>query len=405
MGIAAWSARKEMPGVAVGIAFFGIAIFPTSNIVTTDLVVMLSERFLYVPLLGLALAAGAFGEAVARSGERERAGLFVAACGAVLACGSLSARHAADFQDEDRFWDRELALHPESLDALRFRIQRETEKKHFAKALGFVAGAEKTAATEYPQTGFELDFIVEGVELSVATVPDHDTKTLVAADDFLTALLGGKTGVAAIETQALAVRLPLGGATLKKRIDKKKPQLLALRAGIRSRLVDDERAVALADNAVSLCPGCLDVGRTAAVVVARAGQYDRAERLLDDLARVTGEPALASTLAALRIAERAAGEAEAAHDAAAKLQHRAMSLCALEAWGRAFDVLAPARAEIERAPAFAIGFAELAWRAGEFKVAREVLTSLMPPDAAEKTTRAWSTKMGWIEEKEDPIPL
>ena len=40
----------------------------------------------------------------------------------------------------------------------------------------------------------------------------------------------------------------------------------------------------------------------------------------------------------------------------------------------------------------------LAWRAGEFKVAREVLAKVMPADAAERTTRGWSAKMGWIDE-------
>jgi hypothetical protein len=405
LAIAVWTTRKDKPGVAAGVAFFAITIFPTSNVVSTDLTMMLSERFLYVPLLGLALAAATIGASIVRSGEPQRAALFVAACASVLACGALASRHASDFQDEERFWTRELSLHPDSLEALRFQIRRETENKHFAKALGFVALAEKAAAGEYPQTGFELDFIVQGVELSVAAVPDHDTKTLLAADDFLAKLAAGVAGTAALETRALAVRLTLGGTTLAKRIDEKKPQVLALRAGIRSRLVDDEAALGLADAALSLCPGCSDVGRTASLVVARAGRFDRAERILDGVARLGSEAPVAATRTALRAAERSAAEADASLDPATKLQLRATALCALEAWGRAFDVLAPARAEIERAPAFAMGFAELAWRAGEFDVARQVLATRLPPDAADKTTRAWSTKMGWIEEKAEPIPL
>ena len=72
-------------------------------------------------------------------------------------------------------------------------------------------------------------------------------------------------------------------------------------------------------------------------------------------------------------------------------------------------LFAPFRADIERAPPFALAFSELAWRAGEFAVAREVLASLMPPQAAEETTRSWSLKMDWIDapraEKTEPIPL
>jgi hypothetical protein len=173
--------------------------------------------------------------------------------------------------------------------------------------------------------------------------------------------------------------------------------------------VDDRAATELAGAAQASCPGCFDIGRAAAIVFARAGQYDRGQQTLDALARFTGEPVVAATRAILRSAERVSNEADAAEEPAVKLQLRATALSTLEAWGRAFDVLAPARSEIERAPVFAIGFAELAWRAGEFGVARDMLARLMPPDAAERTTRQWSNKMGWIdatrEEKDVLVPL
>jgi hypothetical protein len=398
--------RKRAPGVAMGIALFAVTLLPTSNVVTTDLVALLSERFLYVPLLGLAFAvtAAALG---ARGGERATGALVVAACVAVLSLGVLSARRAADFQDEERFWARELGLHPDSLEALRFHIQLEAKQKRFAKALEYVARAQRAAAREYPQTGFELDFIVQGVELSVATVPDHDARSLHAADEFLAAILDGRS--AALATKSLAVELPMGGPTLARRVDRERPRMLALRAGIASRSLDDRSALELAAAAHSLCPGCFDVGRTAAIVAARAGQYERAAQILDAVARFTGEPVVASTRALVRSSERTASEADATEERSARLQLRATALCTLEAWGRAFDVLAPARADIERAPPFALAFAELAWRAGEFAVAREVLASLMPARTAEDTTRGWSLKMGWIDaprsEKAEPIPL
>ena len=108
--------------------------------------------------------------------------------------------------------------------------------------------------------------------------------------------------------------------------------------------------------------------------------------------------AIAGTRAILMTAGRSRDEAARASDDASKLQLRATELCSLEAWGRAYEVLEPARSEIEKAPAFASGFAELAWRAGEFKTAREILASSMPADVVDRTTRGWSAKMGWIEE-------
>jgi hypothetical protein len=407
--LAALAARKRWPGVTAGIAFFLVTIFPTSNVVTTDLTMMLSERFLYVPLLGISLALATAGVAVARLGARAEVALVGATCATTLAFGVLASRHAADFQDEERFWARELSLHPESLEALRFHIRHEMEGKHFGRALEFVARAQKAAARDYPQTGFELDFVVQGVELVSAMAPDRDTKTLNAVDHFLSTLTTGLSGVASLQVHALAVQLPLGGSTIAERLDKQRPHVLALRAGIKSRVADDPSALELADAAYRLCPGCFDVGRTAAFVQARAGRFDGGQQILDSVARFTGEPMVATTREVLRSAERAASEATKARDEAVRMELRARALATLEAWGRAFDVLAPAKSEIAEAPAFALGFAELAWRAGEFGVARQLLVNLLPPDAVERTTRAWSQKMGWLDvpggQKEDPLPL
>ena len=76
---------------------------------------------------------------------------------------------------------------------------------------------------------------------------------------------------------------------------------------------------------------------------------------------------------------------------------RATELATLQAWGRAYDVLSPYKEEIVKAPNFALGFAELAWRAGEFDVAREVLGGWMPASEIEDTTMGWSRKMGWVD--------
>jgi len=383
------AARKKAPGVTVGIALFGLTIFPTSNVITTDMITMLSERFLYVPLLGLVLAGASLAVSAAR-GERQRLALAAAACAAVLTFGVVAARRAADFQDEERFWARELALHPESLEALRFAIQTETDKKHLAKALELVARGRTLAAKDYPQTGGELDFIVQGVELALMATPDHDAPSLDSIDDFLRTVSMGGQAVASLELRLLRIRIPLDGAAVAKRVDKLRPRVLALRAAIESRVADDAGAIELAETAHARCPGCLDVGRVAALVNARAGRYERAERILDTVAGFAGEPAVAATRALLRSAQDAGGAAAASSEEAIRLHLRATELCTLEAWGRAFDVLATARTEIEQAPAFALGFAELAWRAGEFKVAQEVLARSEERRVGKECRSRWS---------------
>jgi hypothetical protein len=387
-----------MPGVAMGIAFFAVTILPTSNVVSTDMMTLLSERFLYVPLLGLVFAGAALAMRV--TAQQARRAVIAAASTAAVAFAFVAARRAADFQDEERFWARELALHPESLEAQRYQIDREVKRKRFQKALTLAARAQATAAREYPQSGLELDFMVQGVQVLLSLLPDHNAKALRAVDDFLAAISSGTAST--LDMGALHMQLPAGNPRFAKRIDKQRPRFDALRAGIKSRLSDDATALELAGEARALCPGCSDVGRAAAIVAAIADRFDAAERTIDSVARFTGESAVAETRKMLRSAVRANEQAASTTIEAARLQLRATAFCELEAWGRAYDVLAPARAEIEQASEFAPGFAELAWRAGEFRTAREVLAKWMPPDAAERTTRGWSIKMGWIDPDEGP---
>jgi hypothetical protein len=58
-------------------------------------------------------------------------------------------------------------------------------------------------------------------------------------------------------------------------------------------------------------------------------------------------------------------------------------------------VLAPHEADIAHAPKFAVGFAELAFRAGEPAVARRVLAASTSPAEIDVLIADWSVKMGW----------
>jgi hypothetical protein len=137
------------------------------------------------------------------------------------------------------------------------------------------------------------------------------------------------------------------------------------------------------------------VTRISALVSARAGRYERANAMLDHVVLAANEELVSETRKLVGAAERAGQGAARAENPAVRLQLRATELSMLEAWGRAFDVLAPAVGEIKQAPEFAVGFAELAFRAGEFEVARDVLAARMTEQETERTTAAWSKKMGW----------
>jgi hypothetical protein len=316
---------------------------------------------------------------------------------AAVALDVVAARHAADFADERDFWNRELALHPRSLEALRFRIADESLEKNFDKALALTAEAQQTAVHYYQGSGFELDFIVQGVQLLLVKTPDHDTKALRAVDRFLESALDRQRTSAELALASVHIAVGLDNPMTRARIQAQRPLINGLRAATKSRLVEDAVALDLSEEAHRECPGCVQVGRISALVAARAGQYDRSYRFLDEVALWTSPEAVLETRNLLRGAEASGKDAASATDEARRLQLLATELSTLEAWGRAFDVLAPAIDAIRKAPDFALGFAELAWRAGEFRTARDVLSTMMPPPAIAATTEQWSRKMGWID--------
>jgi len=393
--------RKRMPGVAIGVGFYLVAVLPTSNVVTTDMITMLSERFLYVPVLGIALAIGTVLQVVAVSDARPswRRAWLGACLGAAVMLGVLAARRSYDYADEDRFWSRERQLHPESLPAFWYTIGKEAEAKHFERALGLAVTGQQIAAHYYHRLGYEHDFIAQGVELMLCLLPDHATKSLSTIDDFFRSELDPNARSAHLALGPMQVNLvwlPEKWASGRMKI--LSPRMVQMRAAIASRVGNDERAAKMALEAYDACPGCIDIGKISALILGRAGRYDDAERVLASVVAWTSESVVADTRDLIRKARAARALADSA-EGAEKLQQRATELATLEAWGRAYDVLAPAKEAIKQAPDFAMGFAELAWRAGEFAVAREVLSALGLQDRAESITRGWSTKMGWTKKE------
>jgi hypothetical protein len=393
-----WIMRKRQPGVSVGVAFYLLMLLPTSNVVPTGMATMLSERFLYIPLLGLSLAVGVVLATMAAKSSKHFA---VAATACVIGCvalGIVAARHAADFSDERAFWDRELALHPHSLEALRFKIGDESKEHHFDKALELTARAQQTTVAYFPGTGYEIDFIVLGVQLTLLKIPDHDATSLKMIDRFLESLLDPQSKTADLSLGALHIVVALENQTkVLARVAVQRPLIDCIRSAVQSRLVNDSQALDLAELAQRECPGCTQIARIAALIAGRAGRYDVGNRFLDGVANWTSATDVLDTRKVLSDAEDSGKASMAAEDEPHRLQLRATELATLEAWGRAYDVLAPQVDAIRHAPQFAMGFAELAWRAGEFRTARDVLSGMMPPTAVAATTEQWSRKMGWID--------
>ncbi len=381
--------RRRAPAVTVGLALWLGTLVPVSNLVLMGMSTLVAERFLYLPSLGAALV---FAHVVFALAERRRAAIALASA-LVLACAFASARRSFDFADEAAFWAHERSLHPEALEPRRFAIARAAEERRFRKALEMSIDAQAQAARWYRHTGAELELIHKVVELKARLTPDRDVEALAAYDRFFRDLLDPSVVELRVEGGGLRIALPLVGP-MADRARSLRARSSFLRAEIASRLGRDDEARARASAARASCASCVELAIGSSFIEARAGRYGDALAILAEVARVRGEPAVAEARKTLSAAELAARQGAIA-EGPMKLQLRAHELSLLEAWGRAYEVLAPYRAEIEKAPGFALGFGELAFRAGHADVAKAILGLTLPAEQHEATLAEWSDKMGW----------
>jgi predicted Zn-dependent protease len=232
-------------------------------------------------------------------------------------------------------------------------------------------------------------------DLTARLTPDHDRASLEIIDTFCRDLLGNKQPEAVLKLHSLEFRILMGSQRYEQQRRRQELTLLALRSSLRSRLKDDAGALELAQAGLNICPRCQTAIMSAAMALARAGRYDDAFAVLQQSREFLSEEAtrtlwsmIARSGAEMQHAETATGPEQ--------LRARAAALGTLELWGRAYDVLAPYKDEIKQAPKFSDGFAELAFRAGEPEVAREVLAVSKQPADIDRILAEWTDAMGWM---------
>jgi tetratricopeptide (TPR) repeat protein len=104
LALAVCSYRRQRIAFA-GVVWFAALLLPVSGVMPN--LVLVADRYLYLPILGLAWAAG---EALAR--VPARALLPGAAAAAACACGALSFEYAAAWKDSESLWRRVLERRP-----------------------------------------------------------------------------------------------------------------------------------------------------------------------------------------------------------------------------------------------------------------------------------------------------
>ncbi len=381
LGAAFW-ARRHAPLVTLGLLSFLGLLLPVSNVVLVGISTLVAERFLYLPMLG---AAAALAGALALSPRRAP---IVAGGALVLALAGRALGRSVDFSDEARFWARERALHPESLEALRSAIREARRERRFLRIDALALEGRDIARSHYPDHGAEVDFTLLHLEALAARTPDRATGDLEVLLSLYGQLLDPRVSLLVFPTGPGTATMSLAGPNAL-RLRGLRTVLLVARAEVESRLGRDAAANDTIDAALSGCVNCTRALLVGVLVRARSGDYARATELAS---RLPPDPETMRVTQALRAAERL----RAGRTSGSPTPHAlGLELAALEAWGRAYALLAPHRASLEATKDLALRFGEVAYKAGEAGIARDLLDRTVERAQIQPTLEAWAAGMGW----------
>ncbi len=272
---------RRAPRARFGLLFFALALAPVLNLRPLGIHYMVAERFLYLPLAGLAALAALL---VATAARWQRA-VAVALLGVLASSYAIAShRRAADFGDAERFWRRELERQPRS------------ELAHAHLGLTLVRRGKLAAAEAVYLRAFQLQLgersaakalgsWQHALEVRLLRSSDGESSELERARAFLSGLL-------ALESAAAPVRSCLGRqcVTVQPRsegalgwVRAERANILVTLGAVASRLGDDDAAVRHLTESLALRPGRLAPLLNRALARLRARDLAGAEQ---DLAAV-----------------------------------------------------------------------------------------------------------------------
>lgn len=365
-----WRSRLTMPhGALAGLLTCGL-LFPVSGVVWLGYAVLVSPRFLYVPMIGVAFGVGLAISNWRASQLGKRA--LGAAFGALGVLAAVTFVRATDYSSDQAFWRAEIEQSPNYPPAQEFFIVRELREQRTRMALRlarhyFAANLEAGFPELY--NGTLVTRIVEGL---LQLTPDARRGTLAEIERFCADLAVGKSGTLIVPEVGVNFALSDDPSLLDSM--KSRRRLLQLLAGeAASRLGEDAKALEHIRRLMVGCEKCWTILSTSAVVLARSGDLDGAMNVVT-VASEVAPPGKASALMRTLTDVQPLYAAAMTHEGPLASRYYA----SFGAFGRAFDA---AKAAVEHPPEDEAGrfaIAELAARAGYLDVARR-LTAL--PDA------------------------
>lgn len=270
----AWRVPRARPAVALLV----LTLAPVSNLIPSGLESRLSDRFLYVPSLGIALGLAALVGALPARALRSTAFALVATA---TGLGTLSSERAALFRSDDALWAWERVHGDRAASVLQNAASASMRAGRFEEARDRLL---ETAA-RYGELGFDEGFpyLVDAVRAQVRATGEADAPSYAAYGQLLEGLLAERDGVVTVPfPNGLAARVPTGTPAARRYALEHEGRLSWEQLVLRARAGSEEaatRARALIDRGARSPP----VLREAARVELSLLHPDRAEAWLAGL--------------------------------------------------------------------------------------------------------------------------
>jgi tetratricopeptide (TPR) repeat protein len=388
----AWFTRRRRPELCLGLLAYVGLLLPVSGLIWRGNDVLVSPRFLYLPLLGVALALAA---ALAAAGRRVR--LLQLVCGALLVClGLRTFARASDFESELAFWRREIEANPYYASAQQYFVYRELNAGRPRAALELAHrwfdGTQRAGGSERQKGTLILAILAA----SLRVTPDVDVDGLERLQRFAAALLDSARAELVLPAQGLALTVSRN-ASLREHLLQHEARLQIITAEAAVRRGDDDVAILAAESAIASCDRCWRLLANAALILARAHRFERAlelaERARDNAPPGEVQEIVTTVRDAMRWEKLRGSAPPAVVDAG---MHSALG-----SFGRAYR---SARSAIDNPPGDAgsvLSLAELAFRAGDVASARRLLARVLPPAQVEQELTELALSVPWLDRPRD----
>lgn len=361
-----WRNRLTRPSSAMATLLTCGLVFPVSGVVWLGYGVLVSPRFLYVPMLGVALIVGLVVRQLSERGLGRRA--LVVTLGVVSVLAVVTFDRAADYSSEQAFWKAEIEQSPNYTPAQEYFIVRELREQRTRTALRLAQHFfTLNQAAGFPDwySGNLVTRIVEGL---LQLTPDVQRTTLANVERFCTNLAHGRADALVVPEAGVSFAVAADASFLSV-LKARRRLLLLLAAEAASRLGEDATALNHVRQVTDGCERCWTILNTSAIIQARSGDLEGAKRVVNVAAEVAPPGSAAALLETL---ETVTPFYAALPSGRGPLVSRYYA--SLGAFGRAFAAAEEAVTHPPPDAASRLAIAELAVRAGQVDVARRLTT-------------------------------